>query len=401
MIKRVMRLSTTSFVVGLSAILIVGGLFFTHTLINESSAKQYAQAKSLSIARNCSKGSHCTPSKPKLTPTRIATAVPTHAIISTSTNAKPSTQTVAVSTNGTRDAADQPYNSTSPWNMPIGSSAQFAAPTSPNWPDANKYGFIMTSDPKWSVSIYVAKASDPVRKIYRTDDTHPGYLAFTVHVPANIAVGQGGDDELAIIDPTHKSVIEMIHTAILPNGDIQAPFPNKIDLYGPGISDQYIGACAYGGSCSAGLIRKGEMAKGIHHALRMSLTPTTMNWSAPGGKHQVWPASSADTNGNYPGTGNIYIGSLMAIPASVDISKIAKPGTSLYNLAKALQDYGAYVTDAGYENIYVDPAAEQDVQSVNYNNALAPYLQVVTNNGPGSVGGGGTPREPLAAPLQP
>ena len=131
-----------------------------------------------------------------------------------------------------------------------------------------------------------------------------------------------------------------------------------------------------------------------------------LNRNAPGGKNWVWPAVSADggTGADYTGTGNVYMGTLLAIPANVDITTFTQPGTGAYELARALQDYGGYVCDRGYMNIYIDPAAESEADQY-----LGPYfevlkqvglhLQVVTNNGPNSVGGGGTRRRPLAPPF--
>jgi hypothetical protein len=63
-------------------------------------------------------------------------------------------------------------------------------------------------------------------------------------------------------------------------------------------------------------------------------------------------------------------------------------------LARALQDYGAYIVDrAGAFAFNAEPSAESLLSSMrNDLNKIRAQLRVVTNNGPSSVGGGGTPR---------
>jgi hypothetical protein len=73
-------------------------------------------------------------------------------------------------------------------------------------------------------------------------------------------------------------------------------------------------------------------------------------------------------------------------------------------MCHAFQDYGAYVVDDTYWDVHaidLDYNAEfgdggsfdDDMQK------LFQMLNVVDNNGPSSIGGGGTPRAPLAPPF--
>ena len=308
----------------------------------------------------------------------------------------------------TRDAAYWPFAVDSPWNKPIGSGARYAPVDSPLWTDASggivQYSINLTTSSTTTEPIFVASTSDPLRNIYQNGRG----VVYTQHVPDAAAVdlsdGSSGDQWMQLIDETHRYVIEMFQASKRANGDWEAGFPNKIDLQGSGISPNnstYIGSCAYGGSCIAGLIRKGEISGGIRHALRMSIDTGVLNKNGPDGKPFVWPAVSADDGDgrSYTGRSNVYMGTLLAIPASVDITKIPGVGTSgpAYELARTLQDYGAYVCDRGYFNIYSDVDAGPEVRA-----ALGPTfetmkligksLQVVANNGPSAVGGGGTPR---------
>ena len=328
---------------------------------------------------------------------RYSTSLALAAALVVSVGSQPFEVSASTQNTSTRDPAYWPFAANSPWNMPIGSKAKFEPVSSPEWTTALKYGFIINST-AYTIPVYIATGSDPVRTIYRTDGAN---ITFQQRVPDAAAPSPGLDAQLSLIDETHSYVTEMILAKRRSDGNIEAPFPNKIDLRGPGVFKDYHGSCAYGGSCTAGLIRKGELSSGIRHALRISITTAVLNKNAPGGKPYVWPANSADDGDgrSYTGTGNVYMGSLLAIPPNVNIKKIAPPGTPVYELAKALQDYGAYVVDRGYLNLYAEPAADQEVQQLLYNSTVPKYLQVVVNNGPNHVGGGGTPRRPLAPPF--
>jgi len=72
-------------------------------------------------------------------------------------------------------------------------------------------------------------------------------------------------------------------------------------------------------------------------------------------------------------------------------------------LARALQDYGGYVVDrsAGF-TFYAEPSAESLLGPMRADVAkIRAQLRLVTDNTSSSVGGGGTPRVPLAPPLNP
>ncbi len=297
----------------------------------------------------------------------------------------------------TRDLAEWPFDVCSPWNMPIGEGASFAEVDGPVWKsDTLKYGLLINST-EWTIPVYVAKASDPLRKIYR-DDGNPttAHVEFTAHVPDAAKPDPAGDAHLHIVDETHQQVIEMLSVFRRSDGELEAPFPNIIDLRGSGIFDSYHGSCAYGGSCTAGLIRKGELTQGIHHALRMAISPASLNPEGP-----VWPAVTHEDN--YTCTGcRLHMGSLLAIPGDVNLSTIAgAAGSSSYLLAKALQDYGAYVVDRGHLNLYVEPSAADEAATLDWAllQEIPKYLQVVSNNSATSVGGGGKPRQCLAPPV--
>jgi hypothetical protein len=98
-------------------------------------------------------------------------------------------------------------------------------------------------------------------------------------------------------------------------------------------------------SLAGGNIRAGELRNGINHALAFTTGTVMWNRNAPGGRSFVWPARRADTcamQGTCFGTtGNLYMGSWLAIPPSVSISSLGLQTSEGRVLARALQNYGA------------------------------------------------------------
>src|ERR1700681_2206116 len=89
----------------------------------------------------------------------------------------------------------------------------------------------------------------------------------------------------------------------------------------------------------AGLIRDGEISAGhIPHALAAMAPRSILQASA------VWPAAAFDRSSNY--TGTLSMGSLLAIPATIDLTQLGLSPQGLV-IAHAAQDYGVYVVDSG------------------------------------------------------
>jgi hypothetical protein len=199
-----------------------------------------------------------------------------------------------------------------------------------------------------------------------------------------------------------------------------------------------------------GLLRRGELTPTLgapKHVLAINLREYWMRHiTDPDGdgvshvEERVWPAQlfGGGYSGEYSvyGVGNVHgydtdvrQGSLVAIPPNIDINNMGlytEPGKML---AWTLQNYGAYVTDTGGGALGFYGEAGPDVNGANqmgflsafgaawsmpfravvgwtkqYGNGTFPFgddintigraLRVVINNGPNSVGGGGTPDQP-------
>jgi len=139
-----------------------------------------------------------------------------------------------------------------------------------------------------------------------------------------------------------------------------------------------------------------------------------------------WPADRCDASApdagslGYHGTDPALVqGALLALPPQITADQLGletAPGKLLFG---ALQDYGAYVvgnsgSDAvllgfealavadfertyGYQPESEEPGSEAWSADVR---KMVQSLQLIANNGPSSVGGGGAPRRELAPPFR-
>ncbi len=145
----------------------------------------------------------------------------------------------------------------------------------------------------------------------------------------------------------------------------------------------------------------------------------------PNGASHVWPAGWSPNDPRWRQRlsrgGNIQLGALLAIPPSVDITKLGVGSSGPeFEIARALQEYGVYVKDAFDGEYFAEWQAAGrpglvlcaelewvDVLKPRFQPKLASVireLKLVTNNRPQSVGGGGKPRRPsapeMAAPMK-
>jgi hypothetical protein len=204
-----------------------------------------------------------------------------------------------------------------------------------------------------------------------------------------------------------------------------------VDIYGDGRLGGHGGSAL---STVGGTIRVGEFRPGIpmRHAIKINTdSPVTLARCSSASDCFRWPAFTADAgaSGSY-GTRNpnpvpgMKMGALLAIPASTNINSLGLESVPGQMLAWTLQNYGAYIVDTtGGPSFAISAEIGPDgskadqfkadfgmdlQQRVNSNTPwsrdmqrLIPALYLVDNNGPTSIGGGGTPLQALALPLQP
>jgi hypothetical protein len=150
-----------------------------------------------------------------------------------------------------------------------------------------------------------------------------------------------------------------------------------VDLYGDGTLGAHGGS---GLSSLGGTIRMGELVPGgsIPHALEINVDGAADLW--PSG--WSWPAIKEDSYGPY-----------VVDDSARSVNSICTElGPNGDVTAEFQQAWGFSFVTSGASG--TDPWS-QDI------NTIYSRLAVVSNNGPNSIGGGGTPLQPLAPPLTP
>lgn len=189
------------------------------------------------------------------------------------------------------------------------------------------------------------------------------------------------------------------------------------DIRGDGIRGSH---GASGMSALGGSIRVGELTRPepIRHAIKVDIYCKCYAWFGDDRKGFRWPANSADSYAGkeYGGKNRaLVMGSLLAIPPGVTEQSAGLKTEVGRKLFRALQDFGAYVVDdAAWDCHYLcaEKGVAEEVEKklgLKFDdkngalfadvNALFVLLAVVDNNAPDRIGGGGTPRAPLAPPL--
>jgi hypothetical protein len=318
-----------------------------------------------------------------------------------------------------------PFASTSIWNMPIGSNAVYV-PADLATPTINT----LTADQDIIVM-------DPTATPIPIEQNGAGWsggnrcaaggqVLATAPVPDGFTVpSDGANNALAAVLADGQTVIQgQPFARCSPDGagtvlDL-APTAN---LYGDGILGAHGGS---GLSSLGGTIRLNELVPGgqIRHALKIDLDASA-DLFPDGANSFRWPAIRQDgcAPGCYGGhVPALTMGALLAIPRSVDIASLGLQTQPALMLAWTLQNYGAYVadntarsvvslaTEDGPSGSVVDqfqstwgfpfqaPAGDGTPWSHDINVILS-HLDVVANNGPDTVGGGGVPLQPLAPPI--
>lgn len=156
----------------------------------------------------------------------------------------------------------------------------------------------------------------------------------------------------------------------------------------------------------------------IRHALKIELFALDYYYDKP--PALVWPAIQHDGYAfntsnrlHYGGSNpNLAPGSLLAVPSSVAVNTTTVPGKRILD---ALTGYGGYLvddtacnrgtlcTEYGFGDVF---EAEYGFQFNQTSGAfkddmtrIFQALQIVINNAPGNIGGGGDPIRPLAPPF--
>ena len=333
-----------------------------------------------------------------------------------------------------RDPLKQPFSTGSIWNMPIGSGAIYLPANLPTNPGKN----IWAKMPGIDDEHIVLKPTSPLTRINvssaawsgRNRCAATGGQLLQVPMPINYIVPNStSNSSSSFLLADGRSIVQTQPLARCTAGGPGTALVKfaPVDLYGPGITGAHGGSglSAIGGSIRVGELRPGST--GPQHVLKVAVYAKESLYKCSSRSNCFrWPAVTSDSYavGNY-GVNNpnshpsMKMGSLLAIPPSTNLNALGLETVPARQLAWTLQNYGAYIVDDTYApgfflNAEVGPDGsvpaqfkadygfemEQKVQGntpwMRDIQRLAKALYVVSNNGPSSIGGGGTPRQPLA-----
>jgi hypothetical protein len=349
-----------------------------------------------------------------------------------------------------RDPLLWPFAQNSIWNMPIGLGARYV-PARIGIPTgaalvADEDVLILTPNAPRRVVYLNTAGWDPSLSRCGTIDRTMPILPQPVPVPPSFSTepGPGSAGYLggtpnmsaAILLPDGRTVVQTQPFHVCGPGGLltsQYTFPNADLITGDGIAGAHGGS---GMSSIGGTLRLGELVPGgvIRHALKLELDGALYYYYSPTDPTPGyrWPALTADDYAatNYGGhVPALKMGSLLALPPSFPIKSLSTtPGKIL---ARALQDYGAYVVDDAawdavqiatewgprgrvideFQHVWgfsfqpdVTVPCAQTMASCRWATDLArivTHLAVVDNNSPACIGGCGARRAPLALPFDP
>jgi hypothetical protein len=318
----------------------------------------------------------------------------------------------------TRDPTLWPFASNAIWNMPVGSGAVLVP--------AN----ISAVDGFWAGLNHIVNGTtaDPSRNVFRPEDNGPctgSVVLGSIRIPDDFvlsdALNDNAGNSLAVISPDRRTVTELAGMARCKIGGAVFGYPSGTnDLYGDGIEGGQGGAglSALGGALRAFELQSDEP---IRHALKFALPQSRYYFFDPGKPNSCrrWPAPRCDAShaasgsAGYHGTNPaLTMGSLLVVPKNADVASLGLETTLGRRVFAVLRDYGAYTVGSSGSNVLLiegeaaaRPAFFEWIESTNGGwlrdvNRILPLLQVVDNNGPGSVGGGGVPLAPMA-PMAP
>lgn len=340
---------------------------------------------------------------------------------------------------GTRDPLLWPFAAESIWNMPIGAGAVYVPAEMTGTPNG---GNIYAHMPGIDGEHICLTPTAPLTQIKyssagwsgasRCAATSSSVLA-SVPMPADYIVPSTSTNSAGVFLAADGRTIIQVQPLARCNpsgiGTAMVRMDDQ-DIYGMGAGGAHGGSglSSIGGSIRMGELRPGQT--GPKHALKVNVYAKEFLYpTASRATGYRWPATTCDSyavgwygaeNGGGPPA--MKMGALLALHPSADISAMGLETEPGRQIAWTLQNYGAYIVDDAYaagfdisvedgpggskaaefaadygypmeQRIVDNTAWVRDIQR------LCAALYVVDNNSATSIGGGGTPRQPLAPPF--
>lgn len=317
-----------------------------------------------------------------------------------------------------RDAWRQPFSSDSIWNTAIGSDAVYV---DAGMPTPRNVGHDIEH-------LHKTTSRDPVVPVYTPSGWSkrlPGKRQEgEVRVPRRMVIKDADPPHTpnscsVLLMPDRRTIHQLSPTVRHRGADrIVGYISRNVDIYGKGPHGAHYGS---GLSVLGGSIRKGELTsrKPILHVIKLNVWCKHVYYGDDR-KGFRWPARMSDSYAakRYAGKNRaLVMGALVCLrpslrPADLDVR--TEVGLKIFY---ALQDYGAYIAeDSAWDaaDLCVERGVPEQVEKryrYRMRGSSGPYidemkrmvtaLAIVDNNGPDSVGGGGTPRRPPLPELKP
>jgi hypothetical protein len=236
------------------------------------------------------------------------------------------------------------YADSSFWNTPISADPSI----DPNSGEMVRTAILpyrqranFTNSRVWGISLVVAT---PDAKLYTVACLRYGCgRAITFPIPYGTLPDTGSDHHLVVINPETSRELDLWDAHYNPSsGTWSAGSAFVEDLYGWGAcgppGDHCLGGVAAGFAEMGGVVRPEEIRQGrIEHALSITMPYTRKNYIACPATH---------TDGKYSDSNAIPEGACIQLDPTFDVDAQSWP-TWEKIIAKALQTYGAYVSDTG------------------------------------------------------
>ncbi len=284
-----------------------------------------------------------------------------------------------------RDPSVQPFDTASLWNTPIGRDARYV-PAGLRTPAV---GLDL-------VTVAAVGAGDPVAPVLSADCATAGKPR---RMPASVALPPTSPSQTLAVVGRDGRTVDTWTAARRCGTSLGGRYAGRTRLDGDGVpvGGSVAGLPGIGGALTAAEAR-GTVP--VRHALAL-LVPARRLAAGP-----AWPAVRSDGTRATPRSGGaVRLGALLALPPAV-AARLPATSPAGRVLVAALRDHGAYVAGVtpgdtvrlratgGSADVLADVRLQAELR------AAVAALAVVADNAPGSVGGRGARRAPLAAPLE-
>lgn len=280
-----------------------------------------------------------------------------------------------------------PFSSASVWNRPLGSGAKFSPVPGKSFLAADPL-----TDALRPRRPFLGSATDPLRRIRVNGEVRADIRLPDLNLPR-----AGMRDSIVLLQHARRYALELHDVSVRADGDLDAADIERIPLNGSGTTANLIPAIPFGLSQLGGLLRAGELETGIRHALSARVGRDRLAGGEFSRPLTIWPAAGNPASG--ADAEKLCVGTLLAIPPDVDIRVHVGDSGPAYELARAMQDYGLYVTGPGGAPFVLLADSARLPEADAWLTKLVPLLQVVTNNSPTTPAGGGSARRESAPAL--